>query len=99
LPSGLQIISSLDYTSEAFSANLLTILDSENEEDTGAKTTLEIYFSLQSFQSQIGVGLVEELVREAEMRGSIVRDDPREGEGQVLWSKNIFESWEWDGST
>lgn len=66
--------------------------------EEGSKTTTDI-----AYAERLPVGLVEELVNEAEERGDITRDDPLSwtsdaGVGvEIRWWLNAFTGYTWDG--
>lgn len=96
LASGLRVLHTPAYSSASFSSRLLSYIF-----ENGPRTTTQV-----AGEEGLSVGLVDELVKEAEDAGDICREDPmtgfngRDGLGiEVRWWANAFIEYAWDGQS
>ncbi|KAI0060130.1 hypothetical protein BV25DRAFT_1888832 [Artomyces pyxidatus] len=92
--SGLSVLHTPAYTGAAFAARLHGQLLA-----SGARTTLEV-----AWEENVPVGLVAEMIGEAEAQGTVCRDVAQhaigvggKGGGEVWWWTNVFQGYVWDG--
>ncbi|KAI0299049.1 EAP30/Vps36 family-domain-containing protein [Multifurca ochricompacta] len=83
--SNLRVLHTPTYTPAAFAARLHGMLLI-----SGSRTTLDI-----AQEENVPVGLVAEMVDEAEAQGVVCRDEAEHGE--VSWWVNDFQGYVWDG--
>ncbi|KAK7680805.1 hypothetical protein QCA50_016114 [Cerrena zonata] len=93
--SGLSVLHTPPYARDVFADRMVTLLT------LGPKTTVEV-----AHEEQLPVGLVQDMIAEAERFGDICRDEGGSGinifggrteSGEVRWWNNIFMDYEWDG--
>ncbi|THH15875.1 hypothetical protein EW146_g4671 [Bondarzewia mesenterica] len=92
--TGLRVLHTPAYAPAPFAKRLCDLID-----ERGARTALEV-----AWAENVPVGLVAEMIGEAEMVGEVCRDEGQDaggvGEGvQVRWWVNVFKDYVWDGQT
>jgi ESCRT-II complex subunit VPS36 len=107
LPTGVDVICTQEWTQEATSHRILSLLKAQEDQGNGGMSTFEISLQLDaSSRANVGVGLIASMVEECESNGTIWRDDPYTsgiGEAQPAggpkWWVNICtpDGYQWDG--
>ena len=114
--SGLAVLPTPPYSRAAFSARLVGLLTLGTSRPrplpdrspylrraAGPRTTVEL-----AYEEQLPLGLVQDMVGEAEDAGDICRDEGDEGRvgvdagagaraQEVRWWANVFQGYVWDG--
>jgi hypothetical protein len=86
--SGLVVLHTSQFTTQAFTNRILDLIDS---------FALEGASSLQlATAEQVSLGISNQFLKEIEQAGSIVRDE-QDSDRTILWFRNYFSLAEWDG--
>jgi len=83
--SGRKVVHTPWFTQREFSNRLLILIRA-----SGPKTTVAI-----ANQENVSIGLVQEMIGDAERDGKVVRDETDAGE--IFWWTNEFSNYVWDG--